>query len=791
MQKKSSAKVHAPQKKLVPQPEVDLTSKFIIGAMALVLIMLVFTPTFRTLDTNAVRFIILAFVNLLGIVAIALSNKFSLPNSTYFFNSKVGLLFALLMLLALVSFAQAIDVTESLITWFKMLTGFTTAYLIGLAIRNNPRILHPLAVFLTLFLLFDSLTVFYHIAKYISGLEESIVDIKSVYGNKNIFGASLFMKIPFALWLFTYRENWQKYLGIITTLFAFAGILFLSIRAFFLGSIGLLLIYMALATFDWVKNRNKVLLLKLLTFAGAMVLAILVYSLIQNKYYPKTNDTQFTSDVASRFSSITHGGGESRFKIWDNTFWLIKKHPMLGVGTGNWKIAVLEKENQTSPDFTYKYKVHNDFLEITSESGILAGLVFALIFVLILLSNGIQLFNSTTPIFKKELVFLPMFGLIAYFFDAFFNFPHDRPEILVFFALALGISVGVEDDKQKLSSFEKVTKIFNAKGFTVLFIALQIAGCVVLYMNFKSAQAQSIVYRLYKTSKPTQAADEVIKSFPVIPQVSVLGEPIISNKAYALIAEERYKEAIKLLWANNTSPFDSRREHYIAKCYYKMGNSDSALYWALKAYKIKPYLLANTGIITVEYQKKGQDSLAFSYIENHLAKIKNDEAAYELCAGVYYNAKQFDKSLAILDTGLKYLPQSKLVNDTKKKYFVSINTTKYKDFFERSLQNMGKGNYTLALDQITEFIAKVPNNGQAYGQRAFCHFYLKQFQKSIDDINTSFSLNNNDYNLLNLRGVNYRELGDNDKACADFKAAMDKGRADAADNYRKFCQKKP
>ena len=168
MQKKSSAKVHAPQKKLVPQPEVDLTSKFIIGAMALVLIMLVFTPTFRTLDTNAVRFIILAFVNLLGIVAIALSNKFSLPNSTYFFNSKVGLLFALLMLLALVSFAQAIDVTESLITWFKMLTGFTTAYLIGLAIRNNPRILHPLAVFLTLFLLFDSLTVFYHIAKYIS-----------------------------------------------------------------------------------------------------------------------------------------------------------------------------------------------------------------------------------------------------------------------------------------------------------------------------------------------------------------------------------------------------------------------------------------------------------------------------------------------------------------------------------------------------------------------------------------------------------------------------------------------
>jgi tetratricopeptide (TPR) repeat protein len=464
---------------------------------------------------------------------------------------------------------------------------------------------------------------------------------------------------------------------------------------------------------------------------------------------------------------------------------------LLGVGTGNWKVAVLEKENQTSTDYTYKYKVHNDFLEITSESGIVAGLVFAFLFILILVSNAITLFKNSTPMAKKELVFLPMFGLIAYFFDAFFNFPHDRPEILIFFALAVGMSVGVEDASQKLGFMNKFGKLFNTKGFAIFFVALQIAGLAVLYMNFKSAQAQSIVYRLYKTSKPTQPADEVIKSFPSIPEISVLGEPIISNKAYALIAEERYVEAIKLLWEHSTSPFDSRREHYIAKCYYKMGNSDSALYWALKAYKLKPNLLANTGIITVEYQKQGKDSLAFSYIENYLSKFKSDEAAYELCAGVYYNTKNFDKTLAILDTGLRYLPQSKLLIDTKKKYSISINTTKYKDLFESSIQNMRKGNYKVALDQIDAFIAQVPDNGQAYGQRAFCHFYLKQYQKSIDDINSSFTLKNDDYGLLNLRGVNYRELGDNDKACADFKAAMDKGRADATDNFRKFCQKKP
>jgi tetratricopeptide (TPR) repeat protein len=174
-----------------------------------------------------------------------------------------------------------------------------------------------------------------------------------------------------------------------------------------------------------------------------------------------------------------------------------------------------------------------------------------------------------------------------------------------------------------------------------------------------------------------------------------------------------------------------------------------------------------------------------------LSKFKSDEAAYELCAGVYYNTKNFDKTLAILDTGLRYLPQSKLLIDTKKKYSISINTTKYKDLFESSIQNMRKGNYNVALEQIDAFIAKVPDNGQAYGQRAFCHFYLKQYQKSIDDINSSFTHKNDDYGLLNLRGVNFRELGENEKACADFKAAMDKGRADATDNYRKFCQKKP
>ncbi len=770
-------------------PSYDTASLAGVGYIALLVISLVFTPKLRTLDTNAVRFMLLALINLIALTVVWITGKPRKLNHGIFFTSIPGFLYFTLLVIALLSFTKSLNINESVITWFKLFTGFTTALIVAIIVRRNNKILYPLSVFFTLFLLFDSLTVFYHIAKYISGLEASIVDIKSVYGNKNIFGASLFMKIPFALWLFTYKPGWNKYLGIITSFFAFAGILFLSIRSFFLGSMAILLAYSILSGWEWLKNKNKALLLNLIVFTASMFLAVGIYSLIQNKYYPKSESTQYTSDVATRFSTIANGGGDSRIKIWDNTFKLIEREPLLGVGTGNWKVAVLEIENKTSIDYTYKYKVHNDFLEITSESGILAGIVFALIFLSILGFSGITVFNRNAPSEIRELLFIPLFGIIAYFFDAFFNFPSDRPEILVFFSFCIGTSIAVNTKMNNFSFLNKIKFLFNSRLTLALLVILLSLGFIVLYMNFKSAQSQAIVYKLYKTQKLATPADEVNQSFPSIPDISVLGEPIASNKAYTLMHENRYDDAVKVLRDDHSSPWDSRREHYIAKCFFKTEQTDSALKWALKAYAIKPYLLANVGIICTELQKKGNHREAQRYIIKYLNTVKSNAPAYQLAAEIYYNAGDYTNTTAILDSGLKVMPDNELLINTLKSYQNIIGTQQYKHLFEESVNNMKAGKYKIALEFINQFILNVPNNPKGYGQRSYCEYYLKMYEQSIADINKALTLNETDLSLVNLRGVNYHALGKLDLACADFKMAKDKGRTDAADNYRKFCEK--
>jgi len=73
---------------------------------------------------------------------------------------------------------------------------------------------------MTLLLIFDSLTVFSGIGKYLDGKLPSIGELNSVYSNKNILASSIFVKIPFALWLMVFSRKWLGTLGILGTLLA-------------------------------------------------------------------------------------------------------------------------------------------------------------------------------------------------------------------------------------------------------------------------------------------------------------------------------------------------------------------------------------------------------------------------------------------------------------------------------------------------------------------------------------------------------------------------------------------
>jgi O-antigen ligase len=98
------------------------------------------------------------------------------------------------------------------------------------------------------------------------------------------------------------------------------------------------------------------------------------------------------SPVSNRFASITDLSFSSnllRFQIWKTTWNMIKHHPYLGIGMGNFMVVF---RDYAPPDFQNRAFpfAHNIFLQILAEGGILTLFPFTAIIILTFL-KGIRI----------------------------------------------------------------------------------------------------------------------------------------------------------------------------------------------------------------------------------------------------------------------------------------------------------------------------------------------------------------------------------------------------------------
>nr|NQU89177.1 O-antigen ligase family protein [Bacteroidota bacterium] len=506
----------------------------------------VFIQNFDTWDSNGPKFLAIAFLNLISFVIFVNDPQFTRRPEirSGFFRNLIGLTYTLFLLISLLSFFNAINLTESVLNFSKTLTVYLSAYVLFVIFKSNRGYLLHLTVALTILLLFDCLTVFYNMILYISRDVSSIMDIKSVYSHKNILASALFVKIPFALYLMFFSSGWQRRLGYFAGLSAILATLLLSTRAFYLGLALLLVALFIYALLRQTVVKKKGYLLSVARWAGLFILAVVLYTMAQQFLFPKNTDTIWNTGIVSRLSSIKadESSTSARLRAWKWSTQLIGENPVLGVGTGNWKIAVLKHENKTSPDFLYAYKNHNDFLEITAETGLLGGLTYIALFTLILFSFIKVSLKSLTNEDGLKLLFLCAFGILAYSVDAFFNFPADRPEIQLLLAIyiALAATYPKFEIQPKLADHPSRFRLLFRKSYINKLVAafvciLLIVCCWILILNVQSLYYQRRYIEDKRLKAPKHQASYFVKGFPSIPSVNSFGSPIAVLKADYLI----------------------------------------------------------------------------------------------------------------------------------------------------------------------------------------------------------------------------------------------------------------
>jgi len=124
---------------------------------------------------------------------------------------------------------------------------------------------------------------------------------------------------------------------------------------------------------------------------------------------------------------------QQRLRFYQHSLDQTLNNLIIGVGLGNWKIKSVDYDKKDVVGYTIPYHTHNDFLEISSELGIIGLILYLLIFIFPFLGifqhkEGNKLINVNTII---------LLAGIIYFIDANLQFPHARPVMQVPFILIL------------------------------------------------------------------------------------------------------------------------------------------------------------------------------------------------------------------------------------------------------------------------------------------------------------------------------------------------------------------
>ena len=154
-----------------------------------------------------------------------------------------------------------------------------------------------------------------------------------------------------------------------------------------------------------------------------------------------------SASIIKRASTINieDGSTQQRLRFYQHSVDQLLNNPIIGVGLGNWKIKSIDYDKEDVVGYTIPYHTHNDFLEISTELGIIGLTLYLLIFIFPFLDLLKKKGNG--EIINVNIIIL--FAGIIYFVDANLNFPHARPVMQVPFILILVLSFIKNNKKLK------------------------------------------------------------------------------------------------------------------------------------------------------------------------------------------------------------------------------------------------------------------------------------------------------------------------------------------------------
>lgn len=735
-------------------------------------------------------------------------------------------LYLSLFLLAGLSIFFAMNQVEAWVCFVRFIVTVVAFFNIAVLFFNEHALFRLISRLLALILLIESLQYF---GKFFNGISETplgtlISSLNGNTGNKNIFAASLVIKIPFVLYALYQAKLAERIFHILSLTLGIATIFMASARASYVSLFLVSIIFIAFLILEFRKHKKAD---KLLLHSAYLVLPLLSAFFITQAINTQVTTLQESNSgrygsVIENISSIalTNDASSYRFKLWEHAFDYVSENPLMGCGYGNWKLASIPYEKEYIDDLNVPAHAHNDFLEHAAELGVLGGLLYLSLFVCLFLCT-IKTLRSAASEHTKLIALFSFMALIVYAVDAGLNFPIERAIMQVFFACVTAINlVSFIHARQETTENNPTpaNKKFNLAlplyGLLSTFILLP--ASYITYLTNVSLKAQFRVVPDLKNEPMSIPLAEVKTMFPPIPNLTSSSQPIEAILGRYHSENKQYDEALRLL--RKSIPYNPHiyySQFLMANVYFNTDQMDSAKYYAELAYYNKPR--ANTYYQTlVAVHAKRRDTAGVAKAFRTYTKYRNEPFAWNLYLMGMLNAQQRGTSelLKMADSALtlfgpkgsKPASESDYANLLKRKEEISNNLNfagangnspeqnaatlqKATQIYNEGVAAFAKQDFNTAAAKFVRAAQINAFNYAIYENAGVSYFNLKQFRKAIYYFDKVIALKiTTDGKSEFFKGVSHINLGEKEMGCQSLQIAKSKNYAEANNIIAQYCK---
>ena len=752
-----------------------------------------FIPDFGGADVMGSQWLYVSVVDFAILLYILLNQQQYKTAIDAVLKLKFTIVYSFLVIWALISITYSINAIESLVCLARLLS--TYLIFINLSILFHKKELTTLfnvvAILVGVVLFFDAMYVITGFSKNMvdMNLDQNIGSLTGKNGNKNVMAASLLIKFPFLLFVILHNKLIGKIAGLVVLFLGMMALFILNTRSTYVG-LGVLFVLFSAA----VTLLNKKQGIKLIGINLAYLILPLVFAFFAaNGMLTKAVDVQ---GFQGGYSSVTKRVGDinvaseqnSRIKLWKAAIDYASKHPFTGAGYGNWKLASIPYEKEYTNDLFVPYHCHNDYIEMFADLGLIGGISFAALFVLLGITT-IQFWMQSKDDQHKLIMSIALMAIACYFIDAFFNFPAERTSMQTMFALSAALLflpiyfTDLNNTKQK-----------DVKGTMLLLIPLLlVVGAIyVNYQTYTSLKVQKYVMGEINED-PKMALDDVKDAFPAIPNLSTSTLPIKALVARYYLRDKMNDEAMRLLnESDQVNPYLHYNDFIKTAIFSTQGKFDSTLYYAKKAFYNWPRATSYYKNMIFAAAKMKDTAEATKAFKTYIKYRNSGEGWNQYILGlIEINQTPIAQTRALLDTAISKFPADSalFVNTKSLLYGNAISTGSLPNYAALGAQAFQKGKYTVAANYYLQASAAEPGNYTHFENMGICYYTAKSYDKAIQYFNRAIDLPSaNTGKSEFFKAMSYIASGNNAAGCSALQAAKRKNYPDVDAQIAQYCK---